>query len=163
MADIPELTSEDATLWFSENVPDDWFEALRTMVDRDEIMVVGSVAAGGDEPNISRIERFREETRDERIAVAIQAEAKFGRKVSWSTECGETSGTFTHLAVPVMTRLRIGERHTLDTLVSAGVARSRSDALGWCVRLVSKHEGDWLDELREAIVAVDKIRATGPN
>ena len=39
----------------------------------------------------------------------------------------------------------------LDTLVDAGVARSRSHALAWCVRLVGDHEGEWIDQLREAI------------
>jgi hypothetical protein len=54
------------------------------------------------------------------------------------------------------------ERQLLDTLIAAGVARSRSDALGWCVRLVDEHQGEWLDELRDAIAAVDKIRGQGP-
>jgi len=61
-----------------------------------------------------------------------------------------------------MTRLRMRERRTLDTLVSAGVARSRSDALAWCVRLVRDHEGEWIDQLRDALVAVEEARATGP-
>ena len=43
-----------------------------------------------------------------------------------------------------MTRLRQPQRMVLDTLVDAGVARSRSDALAWCVRLVGQHEDDWL-------------------
>ena len=43
-----------------------------------------------------------------------------------------------------MTRLRQPQRLVLDTLVDAGVARSRSDALAWCVRLVGQHEEDWL-------------------
>ena len=49
-----------------------------------------------------------------------------------------------------MTRLRQPQRQVLDTLVDAGVARSRADALAWCVRLVGQHEDDWLGELREA-------------
>jgi hypothetical protein len=61
-----------------------------------------------------------------------------------------------------MTRLRMRERQTLDTLVSAGVARSRSDALAWCVRLVREHEGEWIEQLRAALVAVEEARATGP-
>ena len=39
----------------------------------------------------------------------------------------------------------------LDTLVAAGVARSRADALAWCVRLVSQHTDEWLSELEEAL------------
>ena len=69
---------------------------------------------------------------------------------------------FTTLSVPVMTRLRLPERQVLDTLVDAGVARSRSHALAWCVRLVGDHEGEWIDQLREALVHVEKVRSEGP-
>ena len=62
-----------------------------------------------------------------------------------------------------MTRLRLDERRVLDTLVDAGVARSRSHALAWCVRLVSDHEGDWIEQLREALVHVEKVRGEGPS
>ena len=51
----------------------------------------------------------------------------------------------------------------LDTLVEAGVARSRSEALAWCVRLVGKHAEEWLTELRSAMEQVDKVRAQGPD
>jgi hypothetical protein len=43
------------------------------------------------------------------------------------------------------------------------VARSRSDALAWCVRLVREHADDWLDRLREALVEVRRVRAEGPS
>jgi hypothetical protein len=62
-----------------------------------------------------------------------------------------------------MTRLRMSERQVLDTLVGAGVARSRSDALGWCVKLVREHQGEWIDQLRDALVAVENARASGPD
>jgi hypothetical protein len=62
-----------------------------------------------------------------------------------------------------MTRLRLPERQVLDTLVDAGVARSRSHALAWCVRLVGDHEGDWIAQLREALVHVHNVRAEGPD
>ena len=61
-----------------------------------------------------------------------------------------------------MTRLRLSERRVLDTLVGGGVARSRADALAWCVRLVRDHEGEWIDQLRDALVAVNEARAAGP-
>ena len=61
-----------------------------------------------------------------------------------------------------MTRLRQPERVVLDTLVEAGVARSRSDALAWCVRLVGEHTGDWLTALRDALESVQKVRDAGP-
>jgi hypothetical protein len=62
----------------------------------------------------------------------------------------------------MMTRLRMDERRVLDTLVDAGVARSRSHALGWCVRLVAEHESQWIEKLQEALVDVEKVRAEGP-
>ena len=69
---------------------------------------------------------------------------------------------FTTLSVPVMTRLRQSERRVLDTLVDAGVARSRSDALAWCVRLTGEHADAWLAELRDALRRVEEVRAQGP-
>ena len=116
----------------------------------------GAAAAEG------RIAGFRDETRERRIAIALEAEAKFERKVSWGVRIGDRTAMFTHLAAPVMTCLRQPERLVLDTLVAGGVARSRSDALAWCVRLVGQHTGDWLDELRTALADVDRIRAQGP-
>ena len=97
------------------------------------------------------------------MRIADEAEQRTGRKVAWGARCGDEEQTFTALAVPVMTRLRMRERQTLDTLVGAGVARSRSDALAWCVRLVRDHEGEWIDQLRDALVAVEEARATGPS
>jgi hypothetical protein len=69
---------------------------------------------------------------------------------------------FTTLSVPVMTRLRQSERRVLDTLVDAGVARSRSDALAWCVRLVGENQDTWLADLREALRKVERVRDAGP-
>jgi hypothetical protein len=109
-----------------------------------------------------RIARFREETRERRMAIAREAEHRFGRKVAWGVESGSTRQIFTSLAIPVMTRLRQSERLVLDTLVDAGVARSRADALAWCVRLVAQHEDDWLTELREAMSQVADVRTKGP-
>ena len=84
-----------------------------------------------------RIGRFRSETREQRIEIALEAQARYQRKVSWGASLGGTTALFTHVAAPVMTRLRQPERQVLDTLVDAGVARSRSDALAWSVRLVA--------------------------
>jgi hypothetical protein len=42
------------------------------------------------------------------------------------------------------------------------VARSRSEALAWCVRLVGQHQEDWLKDLRNAMSAVEKVRGEGP-
>jgi hypothetical protein len=160
--------------WLQGRLPDAWFTGpAEVTVDREEVMVVGTLAApegvegepdGAEatEAARGRISRFREETRDERISIAREAEHRFGKKVAWGAECGSTKVVFTHLAVPVMTRLRQPERVVLDTLVEAGVARSRADALAWCVRLVGEHTEDWLAQLREAMTSVQKLRDEGP-
>ena len=170
-ADLP--PAEDAAGWFAGRLPDDWFTgAPEVSVDRDEILVVGVLAApevdgtddaGRTAAEVGRISRFREDTRDERIAIAREAEHRYGRKVAWGARCGESRQLFTTLSAPVMTRLRQPERQVLDTLVDAGVARSRSEALAWCVRLVGEHTDSWLTELREAMSAVDRLRAQGPD
>ena len=96
------------------------------------------------------------------MEVARQAEHRYGRKVAWGARIGEVEELFTTLSVPVMTRLRQPERLVLDTLVDAGVARSRSDALAWAVALVGEHASTWLDDLRGAMSAVDELRTRGP-
>jgi hypothetical protein len=97
------------------------------------------------------------------MRIASEAEYRFGRKVSWGAACGPIRQSFTVLSVPVMTRLRLAERQVLDTLVEAGIARSRSEALAWCVRLVGRHQADWLEELRRALVRVQELRQAGPD
>jgi hypothetical protein len=167
-ADLP--PADDAAAWLTGRLPEDWFVGDPSVsVDREEIVVVGELPApeGTDEKSGAaaaqgRIGRFREETRDARMRIADEAEARYGRKVAWGASIGDTKLLFTHLAVPVMTRLRQDERRVLDTLVDAGVARSRSDALAWCVRLVGEHTDEWLSGLREAMSEVDKLRAEGP-
>jgi hypothetical protein len=166
-ADLP--PADDAAAWFAGRLPDEWFVGDPTItVDREEIVVIGELAApeAGDDAGAAaqgRIGRFREETRDARMRIADEAEARYGRKVAWGAAIGDTRVLFTHLAVPVMTRLRHDERRVLDTLVDAGVARSRSDALAWCVRLVGEHTDEWLSGLREAMENVANLRAEGPN
>ena len=162
--DLP--SADDADKWFAGRLPDAWFDAVDVTVDREEITVIGTLSgvdAGTDAAEAEgRISRFRAETREQRIAIAQEAQARYQRTVSWGARVGETTALFTHLAVPVMTRLRQPERAVLDTLVDAGVARSRSDALAWSVRLVAEHADTWLAELREAMSEVDKLRAKGP-
>ena len=171
-ADLP--SAEDAGPWFSGRLPDDWFTGAPTVtVDREEITVIGElpapeVDADADEAArqaaaLGRIGRFREQTREQRMQIADEAEARYGRKVAWGASIGESRAVFTHLAVPVMTRLRQNERQVLDTLVDSGVARSRADALAWCVTLVGEHTDEWLAGLREAMSEVDKLRQEGPN
>jgi hypothetical protein len=159
--------------WFAGRVPDEWFtEGPKITTDRDEVLVTGGLTApkleddATDEARAaavkSRIEGWREETRGARIKIAREAEHRFGRKVSWGASIGDATYLFTTAGVPVMTRLRMNERKVLDTLIDSGVARSRSDALAWCVRLVGSKQSEWLDELREALVAVEKVRSEGP-
>ena len=158
---------EEIRAWFAEHLPGAWFAGPAEIeIDNDEILVVGPLAAPPDgeaaEDVTARISDFRELTRQERMAVASAAQRRFDRKVSWGVRSGDRRELFTTTSSPVMTRLRQPERRVLDTLVEAGVARSRSEALAWCVRLVGQHESDWLKDLRDALVAVKKVRAEGP-
>ncbi|CAN5287730.1 hypothetical protein BH24ACT9_BH24ACT9_04890 [soil metagenome] len=166
-------TQEEIKAWFAGRLPDDWFTGPADVsVDREEILVVGTLAEPDATEDVDddarasaaagRISRWREQTRAERMGIAQSAEHRFGRKVAWGANCGSTSTLFTHLAIPVMTRLRQPERQVLDTLVESGVARSRSEALAWSVRLVGQHTEDWLAELRTAMASVDEVRARGP-
>ena len=156
--------------WLAGRLPDEWFtEPPEVIVDRDEITIIGRLAvpdAADDENRAAaeagRINRFREETRRARMRIADEAEERYGRKVAWGAVAGETRQLFTHIAVPAMTRLRQPERQVLDTLVDAGVARSRAEALAWCVRLVGQHQKDWIAELRDALGAVERAREQGP-
>src|SRR5688572_19124384 len=144
--------------FFRGEIPDDWFTGpCDVRADTHEILVVG------DLPDDADVSAFRERTREARVAVASRAEAAFRRKVSWGVRAGGEDLRFTGLGVPVMTRLRFSEREVLDTLVEAGVARSRSDALAWCVRLVGKNAESWLGDLREAMRQVERVRADGPD
>jgi hypothetical protein len=171
----PAPVSDDELVgWFAGRLPQNLYTGPPAITnDRDEILVIGDL----DEPEVpqdandatraaarsSRIARHRSETRDARIRVAREAERLFGRKVSWGARCGGVEELFTTLGVPVMTRLRLDARRVLDTLIDAGVARSRSEALAWCVRLVGRHQSDWIQSLRDALVNVEKARAEGPS
>jgi hypothetical protein len=166
-------SADDAAAWFAGRLPDGWFTgAPEVTVDREEIVIIGELPALTEEfaddaalaaAQAGRISRFREETRDDRIEVARQAEHRYGRKVAWGAKLGDNVELFTTLSVPVMTRLRQPERLILDTLVNAGVARSRSEALAWAVRLVGQHADAWLSDLREAMSKVDDLRKEGPD
>jgi hypothetical protein len=160
--------------WFTGRLPEGWFEgAPEVTVDRDEILIVGRLPApevaseASDAERVAaqagRIKAFREETRAARIRMALEAQHRFGRKVSWGAQVGDRRELFTTVSAPVMTRLRQPERRVLDTLVDAGVARSRSDALAWCVRLVGRHQEEWISGLRDALVGVERARAAGPD
>ena len=169
-ADSPE-DEQSLRGWLTGRVPPEWFTGpVDVLVDRDEITVIGSLAlptdAAADTERAAaakgRAKAFREQTREQRIVIAREIERRTDRKVSWGVVIDDERHMFTHLAAPVMTRLRQPERQVLDTLVAAGVARSRAHALAWCVRLVGQHTDDWLAELRAAMKEVDRVRAAGP-
>jgi hypothetical protein len=167
-------TDDEIRGWFAGQLPDDWFTSAPEITsDREEILIIGTLPEPKTDEGASddtkraaaaaRIARFREDTREARIRIALDAEHRFRRTVSWGAACGEVRDRFTTLGVPVMTRLRMPERAVLDTLIDAGVARSRSEALAWCVRLVGKHQEEWLADLREALTRVEAVRSEGPD
>lgn len=172
MSQRPECDADDAAAWFAGRIPDDWFsEALEVRVDRDEILVIGSLAIPTNVPEgedaltvaaAARISGFREDTRLSRMKVAEAAQHHWQRVVSWGARCGPVEEVFTNASVPVMTRLRFDDRQILDTLIDSGVARSRSEAMAWCVRQVGLNQSEWMDRLREAMTEVERIRNEGP-
>lgn len=164
---------EDIQAWFASRIPKGWFTGPPDVIaDGEEILVIGTLPdvelsagtaeEGREAARLARIGRFREGTREERVKIAREAERHFRRKVGWGASCGDLTRVFTTMSLPVMTRLRMPERSILDTLVAGGVARSRSEALAWCVRLVGQHQADWIKGLREALVKVDEVRSKGP-
>jgi hypothetical protein len=166
--------ADDAPAWIRGALPEDWFTGSpEVTIDRDEILIVGTLAeppadaGAGDADRAAaeqgRIAGYREESREHRIRLAQQLEHRYHRKVSWGVVCGQSRAMFTTYSAPAMTRLRQTERQVLDTLVDAGVARSRSEALAWCVRLVGEHTDQWLGELRSAMSTVDDLRRRGPD
>lgn len=167
--EAPPVERAEVAGWFAGRLPDGWFTGpVELTIDRDEITIVGTLAepSAGDgdaeAAQAGRIARFREETRQQRMGIADAAQQRYGRSVAWGAACGGSRELFTTLSVPVMTRLRQPERLVLDTLVDAGVARSRSEALVWAVRLVGRNAEEWLAELRAAMASVEEVRARGP-
>src|SRR5438309_7377990 len=147
--------------WFQSRLPKEWSAGpIEVRADSEEILVVVSLpdvelAAGTSlearaAARNARIDRFREETREERVRIAREAERRFRRKVAWGAGCGDQEKVFTTISVPVMTRLRMPERSILDTLVAGGVARSRSDEIAWSVSLARMLQAVWINGLRDA-------------
>ena len=171
------MHSENSTIrsWFAGRLPDDWVatQPANVEVDRDEITITIAVEPPQLDADVSeldlaeafdgRISGWREDTRDYRMRIAGEAEHRFQRKVAWAVECGDHNVVFNNLAAPVMTRLRQPERLVLDTLVEANIARSRADAVAWCVRLVGQNTDEWLKDLRTAMRSVEEVRAAGPD
>jgi hypothetical protein len=167
------VTTDEIRAWLQERIPKEWFSGPPDIeADDDEIVVIGALndselvkargSDGLDSARAAHVQRFRGETREQRMRIAQEAERRFGRRLAWGVSIGGERKLFTSLSIPVMTRLRLPERQVLDTLVQAGVARSRSEALAWCVRLVGRHEAEWISELRDALVRVNELRRRGP-
>lgn len=163
--------SDEVKGWVAGRVPADWFQGTpEVTVDREEIVVIGTLKEakvdGGEDAQkaaaAGRVKQHREDTREKRMQISNEAEHRFERPISWGVKIADKTFLFTHLSIPVMTRLRQKERAVLDSLVDAGVARSRSEAVAWCVRLVDQHESDWLKDLREAMSKVAQVRSGGP-
>jgi hypothetical protein len=150
--------SDEIQAFVQAKVPEAWFTGPPAVeADDEEILVLGVLR------DDQAVDAFRESTREERIAIAREAESRFGRPVSWGVERDGATTLFTTQSSPVMTRLRLRERAVLTTLIDAGIARSRSEALAWCVKLVERHQADWLAELREALAGVEQVRVGGPS
>jgi hypothetical protein len=170
-------TTHDSAIraWFGGRLPAEWTGTGEPSIeiDRDEIVVTLSLAAPELDETASDVDRaeavagmisgFRDDTKSRRISVAREAEHRFQRQVSWAVTSDGRTELFTHLAAPVMTRLRQPERQVLDTLVAANIARSRAEAVAWCVRLVGRNADEWLGELREAMRDVERVRESGPD
>ena len=168
-----DASASEITGWVSGALPPDLYRAAPSIdLDRDEILVVGDVGApevpeGLDAEGVgaaeeARIARFREETREQRIAVAQQAERRYGRPISWGATSGSTTRRFTTVHARVGTRLGLEHRHLLDTLVRSGIAENRGHALAWCVDLVRQNEEEWLTRLQDAVTNLDATAAEGP-
>jgi hypothetical protein len=173
MTNTPSTDAQELQGWFSGRLPAEWFVGPpEVSSDREEILVVGTLSDPGlpegatpeseAAARLARIDGFREDTRERRMRIAQEAQHRFGRRVSWGARCGQDRRLFTTVSVPAMTRLRMPERRVLDTLVDAGVARSRSHALAWCVHLVAERQDEWLKDLRDALTHVEKVREEGP-
>ena len=165
---------EELQGWFAGRIPSGWFSGSpEVAVDREEILVIGTLAdvdlgsgasaASLEAARLGRIKQHREDTREARMRIAREAEHRFRRKVSWGARSGEVEELFTTLSLPIMTRLRMPGRQVLDTLVNSGVARSRSHALAWCVKLVAEKQSEWIEELRQALSHVERAREGGPD
>lgn len=149
---------EAVNSWFAERLPAAWLSRPAEIeLDREEVLVVLPLAAASDPAT------FRDATRDTRIELARQAENRFGVKVSWGTVKGGDRHLFTTLRSALTVPVAMPERRVLDALVAAGVATNRSEAVAWCIRLVGRHESDWLRDLRDAVAAAPAGRREIPS
>ena len=140
MAELDEIKG-----WVAGRVPADWYEgAPEVTADREEILVIGKLTQTTVEGNedaqkaaaAGRVKQHREDTREKRMAISNEAARRFERPISWGVKIGDKTFLFTHLSIPVMTRLRQKERQVLDSLVdaaspAAAAKRSRGASGSW--------------------------------
>src|SRR5438309_10641314 len=91
--------AEDVGAWFAARMPAGWFVGPpEVSADGEEVLVVGQLpdveltsatsGAARAAARSARIERFREETREDRVRIAREAERHFRRKVAWVADVG---------------------------------------------------------------------------
>ncbi len=163
------MNTQELQGWLEARLPDGLRAAPPEItLYEDELVVVlaGRAVAPAELPQEERraaeerrIAELREETRPLRMRLARDLQAALGRPVAWGLRVGATEELFTSRTAPVMTRLGRAERELLDTLVAAGVAETRSAALGYVVRAFAAEHGEWLAEMRAAIAQMHAVRA----
>ncbi|GAB4210644.1 MAG: hypothetical protein OHK0022_44070 [Roseiflexaceae bacterium] len=163
------MNTQELQRWLEERLPEELRAAPPEITLYDDELVVVLSGAGvvpaalpEDERRTAeerRIGELREESRPLRMRLARDLQAATGRPVAWGMRVGTSEELFTSRTVPVMTRLGRAERELLDTLVAAGVAETRSAALGYVVRAFAAEHGEWLAEMRAAITQMHAVRA----
>ena len=103
--------------WFAGRLPQDWtLQSPQVTVDREEITVLVTLAAPETGPDAGEVEResaaagrakaWREQTREERMRLADEAEHRFARKLAWGVVIETRRELFTHLAVAEVPALK---------------------------------------------------------
>ena len=147
--------------WLNTNLNDLYQEPVEASISDGELMLIGKLKVEGEtteEEAQRHIQQHREESRPRRMALAHELERMTGLVVAWGVRCGQVTGYFSSRNVPVMTRLGRAERDVLDTLVLAGVARNRSQAVNWAIQSFARGRRDWLRQLREAVTKLRDVR-----
>ena len=155
--------SEMLTNWLPATV---LAESPEIIEDDDELLIVLNLGTAGvtgeadarKQSEQEQIDRRRDETKSTRIRIGNRLGRATGKAVSWGMKVGDTRQLFTDNTSPVMTRLSRPERQVLDTLIAAGVANTRSAALGYIVRVFGEEHQDWLNEVQNAMSHVASLR-----
>jgi hypothetical protein len=155
------MNNEELQSWLAQHLPVA-LAAGPPQVRRydDELVIILQIVPPADLGEThALIARMREESRSLRMQLAGELERSQKLPIAWGMRAGNTEMIFTSRTVPVMTRLARAERDVLDTLVSAGVAETRSSALAYTVRAFAAEHGEWLADVRQAIAEVERVRS----